>query len=98
MGRIVLPPFLVHVAGAPGADGQQRCVPCGVVLLDARPQLEGRAMIPDGQPYDGPSWWPPGALVATDKVEGSREPSMTYVVDQARGLADDERPCVEPAR
>lgn len=88
--------FLVHVAGEPGPDHMQRCVPCGAVLLDNRPWWEGRVAVPDGNADRGAVWWPAGALVATDKPRNGRGVSMTYVVEGA-ALDDDERPCT-PAR
>ncbi|WP_431935814.1 hypothetical protein [Micromonospora sp. RP3T] len=98
MGRDRERVFVVHVAGEPGDDHQQRCVPCGVVLLDNRPWWEGRAAVPTTDVDEaGPSWWPAGALVATDKPTNGRAASMTYVVGGGRGLDDDERPCT-PAR
>jgi len=89
-----LPPFIVHVAGEPSSDHRQRCVPCGAVLMDNRAWYspEGVALV-DGDDR-GPSWWEPGALVATDKEPGSHKASMTYLVDPAVPLDDDERPCV----
>jgi hypothetical protein len=84
-----LAPFVVHTAGAP-VDALQRCVPCGFVLTDNTAWFEGRVAIPIGQDDHGPSWWPSGALVATDK-NGSHV-SITYVVD-GRHLAPDEIPC-----
>jgi hypothetical protein len=88
--------FAVHVAGEPGGDHVQRCVPCGAVLTDNRPWWEGRVAVPEGSERDGPSWWPAGALVATDKThDGRPHPggSMTYAVDPTRRLDNDERPC-----
>lgn len=89
-------PFIVHVAGEPSTDHRQRCVPCGTVLTDNRPwwSEDGVALV-DGDER-GPSWWPAGALVATDKEPDSHHASVTYVVDADRGLDDDERPCVTP--
>lgn len=92
--------FEVHVAGEPGGDHVQRCVPCGAVLTDNRPWWEGRAVVLAGDGRDGPLWWPVGALVATDKPrDGGPGGGMTYVVDGrgGRGLDDDERSCT-PAR
>lgn len=95
-----LPPMLVHVAGEPGPDHLQRCVACGFVLTDNTAWWsEGGVAVwsPDGDAADaGPSWWPSGALVATDKEPGSGKPSITYTVDAAIPLDDDERPCVSP--
>lgn len=85
--------FLVHVAGVPGADHVQRCVPCGAVLTDGRPWAEGRAVVLDGDDRDGPSWWPPGAMVATNKRRDGTVGGMAYVVD-GRGLDDKEGPCI----
>jgi hypothetical protein len=88
--------FLVHVAGVPAPDHIQRCVACGVELLDNRARAEGRVAVSDGDAGRGPTWWPPGALVATDKPRNGTGVSMTYVVDGG-DLDDDERPCT-PAR
>lgn len=87
------PPLLVHVAGEPQPDHLQRCVPCGTVLTDNRAWLEGNVAVMDGDD-SGPSWWPAGALVATDKKPGSHQPSITYVVESGTPLDDDERSCV----
>lgn len=88
-----LPVFEVHVAGEPAGDHIQRCVACGAVLIDNRPWWEGRVAVPvDDAATAGPSWWPVGALVATDKRRDGTGGGMTYTVD-GRGLADDERPC-----
>jgi hypothetical protein len=87
--------FEVHVAGVPGPDHIQRCLPCGAVLYNGRPWYEGRIAVPVGQERDGPGWWPAGALVATDKPrDGSAHPggSMTFVIE-GRALDPDERPC-----
>jgi hypothetical protein len=91
-----LAPLVVHVAGA--ADGLvQRCVACGAELYDNRAWFEGQAAVltGTGETEDGPSWWPVGALVATDK-DGSGQPScrpsITYVIE-GRPLEDDEHPC-----
>lgn len=89
-------PLLVHVAGAPGDDHLQRCVPCGTVLTDNRAHFEGRRVVLVGDPADEPSWWPAGALVATDKEIGSHRASITYVVESGTPLDDDEQPCVSP--
>lgn len=89
--------FEVHVAGEPGADHVQRCVPCGAVLYDGRPWWEGRVAVPvDDAPDAGPRWWQPGALVATDKRRDGTGGGTTYVVND-RDLDDDEGPCT-PAR
>lgn len=88
--------FVVHVAGEPGADHVQRCVPCGAVLYDGRPWFEGRVAVLGGDGRDGPSWWPAAALVATDKPRNGTGGGMTYVVEGA-DLDDDEGPCT-PAR
>jgi hypothetical protein len=85
-----LAPFVVHTAGNP-VGPVQHCTTCRFVVMDHTARFEGRAMIPDSQPDDGPSWWPFGALVATDKTDGSHA-SITYVLND-RGLADDERLC-----
>jgi hypothetical protein len=83
----------VHVAGTPGPDHVQRCVPCGAVLFDNRPWYEGRVAVMDSDEREGPSWWPAGALVATDKPRDGRGAGMTYTVDPAVGLDDNEQPC-----
>lgn len=88
-----MPPVLVHVAGEPQPDHLQRCVPCGTVLNDNRSWWAGTVAVMDGDDT-GPSWWPVGALVATDKEPGSHQPSITYVIEQSVGLDDNERPCV----
>lgn len=85
-----LAPFVVHTAAAP-AGAVQHCGICGAVLIDNTAWFDGNVMIPVGQDDRGPSWWPFGALVATDK-DGSRSSSITYVVD-GRELAADERLC-----
>lgn len=84
--------FEVHVAGEPGPDHIQRCVPCGAVLYDGRPWRECRVAVPVGDDRDGPSWWPPAAMVATDKPRNGVGGGMSYVVTGAE-LDDDERPC-----
>jgi hypothetical protein len=94
------PLLLVHVAGEPTPDHLQRCVPCGTVLTDNTGWWEGRVAVPtlgDDDPGPaGPSWWPSGALVATDKEIGSHRASITYVVESGTPLDDDEKPCVSP--
>ncbi|MEU7590615.1 hypothetical protein AB0A95_30535 [Micromonospora sp. NPDC049230] len=92
MGRPSALVFVVHVAGEPGDDHVQRCVPCGAVLHDGRPWFEGRVAVPVGSGPDYPSWWPPGALVATDKPHDGTGGGMTYTIDD-RALDDDEGPC-----
>lgn len=87
-----LAPLLVHVAGEPQGDHLQYCIPCGTVLTDNRAWFTGDVAVVDGDDA-GPSWWPAGALVATDKEPGSHQPSITYVVDGGP-LDDDEQPCV----
>jgi hypothetical protein len=84
----------VHVAGEPSADHRQRCIPCGAVLTDNRGWFsEEGVMVMEGDDR-GPSWWPAGSLVATDKEPDSHQASITYVINPDHGLADDERPCV----
>lgn len=102
-------PFLVHVAAAPSvvegstnspAAAVQRCVACGVILIDNTAWLEDRVAVATfgaeagTEVPDGPSWWPAGALVATDKEPGSHQAAITYVVEEGTPLGDDERPCV----
>lgn len=88
------PPILVHVAGAgpSSPDHVQRCLSCGAELYDGRPFFEGRAVVLAGDD-DGPSWWPAGALVATDRHVAGNGPVITYVVEAAVPLDDDEQPC-----
>ncbi len=90
------PVLVVHVAGAPQPDHLQRCVPCGTVLTDNRAWWsdQGVAVWSDSPDDAGPSWWPAGALVATDKQPGSTAPSITYVIEEGIPLDDDEKPCV----
>lgn len=84
-------PFTVHVA-APPIGPTQACAACGTTLMDNTAWHEGRAAIPDGTEYDGPSWWPTGQRVATNKRDGSG--GITYAVGpDDRPLADDEQPC-----
>lgn len=94
------PPILVHVAGAPGPDRVQRCLSCGAELYDGRPHYEGRTVVLIGEPdLDGPSWWPAGALVATDRHVAGNGPVITYVVEANVPLDDDEeQPCTGPSR
>lgn len=80
--------IIVHVAGEPGDDHLQRCVVCGAVLLDNRPWHEGRAMVPAGAP-DGPCWWPPSAMVATNKPHDGTGGGVTWVVDPGQLSAND---------
>jgi hypothetical protein len=93
--------FVVHVAAAPvhlpatadaGAQLAQRCLACGFVLVDNTGWLtEGGVLVPDGQ-TGGPSWFPIGDLVGTDKT--AEKPSgMTYVKPEGRPLDANERPC-----
>lgn len=89
-------PFVVHVAGEPQNDHLQRCVPCGTVLTDNRGWWSEHGVAVWGDDDRGPSWWPAGALVATDKEPHSHQASMTYVIDPAHGLDDDEVPCTGP--
>lgn len=94
-----LPPFVVHVAGAPQDDHLQRCVPCGAVLTDNRGWWSEQGVAvwsSDDTAPAGPSWWPAGALVATDREPGSPHASMTYVIEAGIPLGDDERSCVSP--
>lgn len=84
--------FTVHAAGAPAPDHRQRCFSCGFVLLDNSGWDAGLVAVPDADAGRGPSWYPVGALVATDKTE-ERRGGMTYVVPSERPLAGDERPC-----
>lgn len=99
------PPFLVHVAGAPtvraatantAASALQTCVPCGATLLDNTAWLEGNVAVMDGDERDGPTWWPAGALVATDRHHAGGGPVITYVVEANTSLDDDEQSCVTP--
>ena len=92
-----MPPVLVHVAGVPGPDHLQRCVPCGTVLTDNRGWWDGTIAVVEGDD-SGPSWWPSGALIATDKQPGSDRASITYVIGQGIPLDDDEQPCTGPSR
>lgn len=84
-------PFLVHVAGSPMAL-VQRCIACHTILTDNTGWAEGRVAVMDGDD-SGPSWWPVGQKIATDKEPGSCSASMTYVVEGDE-LGDDEQPCV----
>ena len=83
--------FLVHTAAAPGVDYRQRCVVCGLVLLDNSGWFTGQVAVMAGDDR-GPSWWPPAALVGSDKQPGGRG-GMTYLRSPDRLLDDDERPC-----
>jgi len=85
-----LAPFVVHVASAP-VGATQSCAACDFVLTDNSAWFEGRVAVPAGDDSRGPSWWPNGAQVATDKTATSRG-GMTYLVDD-RPLDDDERYC-----
>ncbi len=101
-------PYVVHVAGAPAvtpsgtspAHALQRCVACGVTLIDNTAWLEDRVAVATfgadagTEVPDGPTWYEAGALVATDKEPGSHQASITYVVESGTPLGDDERPCV----
>lgn len=84
----ILAPFVVHTAGPP-TGAVQRCGTCGFVIMDNTAWFEGCVMVMNGDDC-GPSWWPFGALVATDKADGCA--SITYVVE-GRELDADERPC-----
>jgi hypothetical protein len=70
------PPVFEVHVAGEPGDSVQRCVPCGAALPAP----------------DGPSWWPSGAMVATDKRRDGTGGGMTYRVDRG-DLADDERPC-----
>lgn len=88
--------FVVHVAGAPlrtEVELVQRCAVCGFVLLDNTGWLTGDTAVPNtGAPAD-PSWYPSGALVATDKTDQTRG-GMSYVHPSGQPLTAEERPCV----
>lgn len=87
----VLDPFTVHTA-APPIGWVQSCAACGFVLLDNTAWSEGRVAVMEGDDR-GPSWWPAGQRIGTDKTADQRG-GMTYVVNPpARPLADDERVC-----
>lgn len=92
-------PFTVHVAGEPSSDHRQRCVPCGVVLMDNTAWWEQGVAVPVGQDNERPGWWPAGALIATDRQPEQASASITYVVDgRVDGHLDaDERPCTPVA-
>lgn len=93
----------------PGPDtaaaATQRCLACGFLLIDNTAWMNGTALsaplalMAEGGEYidakvpDGPSWYPAGALIGTDKVDG-RPGGMTYVHPDGRPLGDDEVPCV----
>ena len=85
-----LEPFTVHVA-APSIGWIQTCAACGFTLLDNTAWGEGRVQMPVGDADRGPSWWPVGQQIATDKTAASRG-GMTYVIE-GRPLDDDERMC-----
>ncbi|WP_341719948.1 hypothetical protein QQG74_09680 [Micromonospora sp. FIMYZ51] len=85
-----LDPFKVHIA-APPVGLVQRCAACQLVLMDNTAWVEGRVAVIEGDDA-GPSWWPVGERIATDKTE-ARQPSITYVVAAGRTLDDDEQPC-----
>jgi hypothetical protein len=86
-----LAPFVVHVA-APPVGMMQSCAACGFVLTDNAAWAEGRVAVMDGDD-GGPSWWPVGERIATDRT-GGRSASTTYVIGpEGRPLADDERLC-----
>lgn len=86
--------FVVHVAARPGDDHLQRCVACGWTLADNQGwwSAEGVAVWSDGAGHAGPSWWPAGALIGTDKTAATRG-GMTYVHPTGRPLGADERAC-----
>lgn len=83
-------PFVVHTAAAP-AGATQHCASCGWPLQDNTSWAEGHVAVVHGDDR-GPTWWPAGARVATDKpapdVGGT-----TYALDDTRALAEDERYC-----
>lgn len=93
--------FTVHVAGAPtkvfpgpdtAASATQRCVVCGLVLVDNTGWMTGGVAVVDGDERDGMSWFPAGALVGTDKVEG-RPGGMIYLRPEGRPLGVNETAC-----
>lgn len=87
-----LAPFVVHTAAA-AIGWVQPCAACGWPLIDNTAWAEGRVAVPIEDDGRGPSWWPVGAQVATDKAS-SRDGGMTYVVaPDGRPLDDDERLC-----
>lgn len=92
-GRDVTALFVVHTAGAPGPDHVQRCVVCGLVLIDNAGWVTGDVAVLDGDDR-GPSWWPVAALVGSSKRPGDRG-GVAYLRAADRPLLDDnERPCL----
>lgn len=85
-----LGPLRVHQA-APPVGMVQRCTACQFVLMDNTAWADGRIAVMEGAP-DGPSWWPVGERIATDKTS-ERRASITYVVAAGRTLDNDEQPC-----
>lgn len=58
--------------------------------MDNTAWAEGRMAVPEGDER-GPSWWPAGQRIATDKPTPGAG-GMTYVLND-RPLAEDERYC-----
>lgn len=85
-----LAPFVVHIAANP-VGMVQSCSACGWPLMDNTAWTEGRVAVPDADAGRGPSWWPAGQRIATDKPTPDRG-GVTYTVND-RPLGDDERLC-----
>lgn len=87
-----LAPFVVHTT-APPVGWVQRCASCGWVLQDNTAWFEGRVAVPTEDADRGPSWWPTGDRIATDKTTPGAG-GMTYAVGpEGRSLDADERYC-----
>lgn len=82
--------WTVHVSGEP-IGWVQSCVACRFVLIDNKAWPEGRAAVVDTDDR-GPTWWPAGARIGTDKTSESRG-GCTYVLDEDRDLDNNERLC-----
>lgn len=85
-----LVPFVVHTA-APPVGVVQPCAACGWPLMDNTAWAAGNMAVPESDVGRGPSWWPVGHRVATDKPSPDAG-GLTYVLGD-RLLADDEQLC-----
>jgi hypothetical protein len=85
------------------ASATQRCVACGFLLIDNTAWLAGRAEVVlelaaegggtiPARTVDGPSWYPAGALIGTDKTSETAG-GMTYVKPDGAALDDNETAC-----
>lgn len=83
--------WTVHTA-APPVGWVQCCGACGFVLQDNTAWAEGRVAVRIEDEGCGPSWWPTGQRIGTDKVAGEYG-GCTFVLEDGRPLEPDERLC-----